>query len=681
MRVFVIRPFGVKEAIDFERVDAELIQAALQRLDSPENPISGGTTGLISKQGNIREDMFRMIVASDLVIADVSIHNANAFYELGIRHALRPGHTFMLRCRTDHAYPFDLQTDRYFLYDASNPAASVDKLVEALRSTLASIEHDSPVFALLPKLAAHGRGELIAVPFDFREEVEIALNERARGDLRLLANEAASFEWDQEGLRLIGNAQLKLYAFPGARETFEALRRVAPQDVQANLKLGTIYQRLVLREPDRAAEFRTRSDQAIARVLADNPSVLNKAEAFALQGSNEKSRWIEDFNGCGGSDTVAYALRSPHLEQMLMLYLKAANLNLNGHYAAANALGLLKTQLALAARAPQVWVDLFDDDEAAAEALRKREALAQRLTSLICLALEMDDVMGRREGDQDPWAQSSRADFVMMTAPERPQRVASEYRKALTNADRFNLEATRRNIAIYSRLGVFEPGVGAALEAIDQIIATKHVAGGPPTRVVLFTGHMVDTPDKPKELQRFPRTAEAEAKARAMIKDAVERELNGHTSTFLGMAGAACGGDILFHEVCSELGAKTEVYLLLPPERFEVKSVQHAGAHWVDRYRSLLARSPPRVLQQSTELPRWLTDKPNYNVWERNNLWMMFNAIAKGSPDLTLVALYNRARAANGPGGTGHLVAEAARWGFKSVELDARELLEARSQN
>ena len=90
MRVFVIRPFGTKEGIDFDRVDEVLIQPALRKLETREDPISGGTTGLISRQGNIREDMFRMIVASDLVIADVSIHNANAFYELGIRHALRP---------------------------------------------------------------------------------------------------------------------------------------------------------------------------------------------------------------------------------------------------------------------------------------------------------------------------------------------------------------------------------------------------------------------------------------------------------------------------------------------------------------------------------------------------------------------------------------------------------------
>ena len=102
MRVFVVRPFGEKEGIDFERVDRELIQPALVRLGTQGIHVVGGTTAEINRAGNIREDMFRLLVVADLVIADVSIHNANVFYELGIRHALRPRHTFMIRS-DDHA--------------------------------------------------------------------------------------------------------------------------------------------------------------------------------------------------------------------------------------------------------------------------------------------------------------------------------------------------------------------------------------------------------------------------------------------------------------------------------------------------------------------------------------------------------------------------------------------------
>ena len=96
---------GSKQKIDFDRVEEELILPALNSIG-----IEGGTTTEIVEQGNIREDMFRLLVTAELVIADVSIHNANVFYELGIRHGLRAQDTFLLRANIDK-YPFDLATD------------------------------------------------------------------------------------------------------------------------------------------------------------------------------------------------------------------------------------------------------------------------------------------------------------------------------------------------------------------------------------------------------------------------------------------------------------------------------------------------------------------------------------------------------------------------------------------
>jgi hypothetical protein len=58
-----------------------------------------------------------------------------------------------------------------------------------------------------------------------------------------------------------------------------------------------------------------------------------------------------------------------------------------------------------------------------------------------------------------------------------------------------------------------------------------------------------------------------------------------------------------------------------------------------------------------------------------NNLWMLFNALAENARRLTPIVLYNSDREPDGPGGAAHPVRVAERWGFKSVELDARELL------
>ena len=119
MHAFIVRPFGTKQGIDFERVEQELLAPALKELN-----FSGKTTQVFIEQGNIRTDMFEQLLIADLVIADVSIHNANAFYELGIRHAFRDRHTFLVKSAGDEV-PFDIKTDRYFSYDAQTPSESL----------------------------------------------------------------------------------------------------------------------------------------------------------------------------------------------------------------------------------------------------------------------------------------------------------------------------------------------------------------------------------------------------------------------------------------------------------------------------------------------------------------------------------------------------------------------------
>ncbi|HEY8206519.1 MAG TPA: hypothetical protein VIG99_03490, partial [Myxococcaceae bacterium] len=76
MRAFVVRPFGTKEGVDFDRVQAELIDPAIKEIG-----FTGSTTGEIVSAGSIHEDMFELLLTADLVVADITIHNANVFYE------------------------------------------------------------------------------------------------------------------------------------------------------------------------------------------------------------------------------------------------------------------------------------------------------------------------------------------------------------------------------------------------------------------------------------------------------------------------------------------------------------------------------------------------------------------------------------------------------------------------
>jgi hypothetical protein len=684
MRAFFVRPFGIKEDIDFDQVEAMLIRPALERLRTQYDlAIDGGTTGEFIRQGNIREDMFRLLVTADLVIADVSIHNANAFYELGIRHGLRHQHTFLMRERSTAAkYPFDLQTDRYFTYDFATLASHVEGLAHALRSTLnADPGHkDSPVFQLLPGLEPHDRAILMPVPLGFQEAVRLARGGGKRGDLRLLASEAQGFEWESEGLRLVGEAQFRLKAFYGAKETFETLHRANPRDVHANLRLGTIYQKLAARVPAaEAQDLLRRSDQSIDRALADASSSSERAEAYALRGSNAKTRWLSDWRETPEADRARAALGSSHLDDALDAYLSAYAENIGGYYPGANALALLRIQGLLARLDPTTWEEGFDDVDKAADELADQETCEKRIAAALQLVLGVDPVLEVTQDERDDWAALSRADVLFLTS-DRPKRIENEYRKACGRFrdDPFSISSARRNIEMFQALGLLTDNVAAALGAIDNALAACGEVPVPrerPARVVLFTGHMVDKADRSADKARFPRTPEAEAKARALIEQALRAELTEPGGVSLGIAGGACGGDILFHEVCGSLDIPTELYLALPQTQFQVESVQHGGPGWVERYRTLCERVPHRVLQDEKALPRWLADKPRYNIWQRNNLWMMFNALALDAKRLTLVALYNRERESDGPGGTAHLVKTAESWGFKTIELDARQLL------
>src|SRR5262245_34274783 len=159
-RAFIVRPFGEKRfnngqvVVNFDDVEKDLIDPALEELD-----IEGRTTAEILESGNIRNDMFQRLLVSDVVIADLTVHNANVFYELGIRHALRDKRTFLIYSRIgDEKLPFDLQTDRYLAYDYKEPKKSLPAFVAGLRRTLASDDKDSPIFRLLPALRSHDPG-------------------------------------------------------------------------------------------------------------------------------------------------------------------------------------------------------------------------------------------------------------------------------------------------------------------------------------------------------------------------------------------------------------------------------------------------------------------------------------------------------------------------------------------
>ncbi len=659
MNVFIVRPFGTKSGIDFDRIEAELIRPAIEQAG-----LTGGTTGQFIQQGNIRADMFEQLLTADLVIADMSIHNANVFYELGIRHALRDKRTFLIKSKTepgaDGEVPFDLKTDRYLSYDPKDPRGALDLLVNALKRTLDAQNADSPIYQLLPGLEPADPDKVLVVPLDFREEVERVEAAKNCGDLQLLAAEVDGFAWRVAGLRLIGAAQFRLKDWTGAKVTWTAVREYDDMDVEANTLLGTIFQRL----KDRVA-----SDQAVERALENKEiSAAGRAEIRALMGRNAKNQWEESWSGLSDEDAAQKAaLTSPHLEKSFELYRAGFIEDRNHFYSGLNALAMVTMMVELGERQPAIWQDNFDSDEDANQKLQKLKELRSDLAAGVRLALESKQTALQRTGKSDVWVEISTADLICLTST-RPNRVAQAYKKALTDAPDQARDAARRQLALYQRLGILKENIQAGLDSIAPV-ALPEPQGAP--RVILFTGHRLDAPDRPTP--RFP--AAKESQARALIREAVASIQAKGDGTLIGLSGGASGGDILFHEVCEELNIPSQMFLVLPKADYIKASVADAGPAWIERFNRLYDKLKVRVLSDADRLPRWLRAKKDYSIWTRSNLWMLHNALAISQDHLTLIALWNGATG-DGPGGTEDMVKRAQDRGAVFIHLDSRRLIE-----
>lgn len=680
MEVFIVRPFGSKplakrdkntgkliEEIlhDFDKVEKELIAPVLRTLK-----IQGGTTGEIFEAGDIREDMFSLLLSANLVIADITIHNANVFYELGIRHALRDKKTILIKSPGFDETPFDIVGYRYISYNRDNPAASIEALTTAIKETLLSDRKDSPVFNLLPMLESQSPDKLLAVPVEFTLEAEIAARSNQLGVLSLLATEAEGFQWEKPALRIIGEMFFQMKAHEKSRSVYEKIGLSYPDDIEANDRLATIYQRLAEKEmrtnPEEAGELLVRSDLAIEKLLKTiSPKDKGKkAEAYALRGRNEKTRWLQTWRNRPATEWSVSALNSGFLFNAYESYKKAYFEDLNHFYSGINALGLLTVIIYLATNNPGIWELQSDTIEEADQKLKEHQESHKNLATCIKVSIDANKERLKNTGEKDFWLNITEADLYCLVS-KNPARVAIMYSKALEGVNQLNRDATIRQLNIYEQLNVVPENVKSVLGALPG-------AGRPEQEqqrhYLLFTGHMIDKPGRAEE--RFPESKEEAV--RLKIKEQIEK-VNMSGEKILAIAGGASGGDIIFHELCQDLGIQSALYLVIPREQFLVESVEFAGTEWVDRFDSLYKKLPVHILAQTKELPRWLQKKKDYTIWERNNLWELNSALAEGGINMTLIALWD-GKSGDGPGGTEDMILKAKSKGARTIIIDMNSL-------
>ena len=171
---FVLMPFGQKpdesnRLIDFDRVYGEIIEPAVNGADLEPIRADKETIG-----GIIHKPVFERLMLCDYAVADLTTANANVFYELGVRHGIRPYSTVLIFAQGTRL-PFDVAPLRGLPYrlDAHGTPEEPDEdrqaLMERLKTSRNLVE-DSPLFQLVTDWP---RPDIARLKTDkFREVVE-----------------------------------------------------------------------------------------------------------------------------------------------------------------------------------------------------------------------------------------------------------------------------------------------------------------------------------------------------------------------------------------------------------------------------------------------------------------------------------------------------------------------------
>jgi tetratricopeptide (TPR) repeat protein len=234
---FVDMPFGQKPdlksgvVVDFDQIYNEAIKPAIDECGLEALRGDEEQTG-----GIIHSAMFARLLLAEFVVADLTLANANVFYELGIRHTAKPFTTVPIFANIS-ALPFDVALVRAVGYQLENgrlTETSAQKLKTDLAKRLCdaivgATMDDSPLFQLIPKFPGIDLPEEVTETFKDRirqaeEFREILSSARAQSTLREKREALLRIRRDLGDLKTVQRSVLieLMFSFRDA-EAFEEL--------------------------------------------------------------------------------------------------------------------------------------------------------------------------------------------------------------------------------------------------------------------------------------------------------------------------------------------------------------------------------------------------------------------------------------------------------------------------
>jgi hypothetical protein len=195
---FVLMPFGKKKdlegaTIDFDAVYSEIIRPAVEAAGLLAIRADEELTG-----GVIHKPMFERLILCEYAVADLTLANANVFYELGLRHAVRRHSTVNIFAEGS-SLPFDVAPLRAMPYKLENSRPlqaeeSKEQLLKRLQEARRAATEDpqaatdSPLYQLVedyPNLS-HTKTDVFRQQVNYSNEMKRRLAEARRSGVEAI---------------------------------------------------------------------------------------------------------------------------------------------------------------------------------------------------------------------------------------------------------------------------------------------------------------------------------------------------------------------------------------------------------------------------------------------------------------------------------------------------------------
>lgn len=330
-------PFGKKPAgdgrlINFDAVYEEIIKPAVIAANLEPLRADEEVTG-----GIIHKAMFERLALCEYAVADLTTANANVFYELGIRHSIRPWATQLLYAEGWGQLPFDVSLLRAIPYELGTdgkPIHTTEKIsiiTERLKDAMGAAT-DSPLFQLLEGFPTP---DIARLKTDvFRDRVQYAEDIKARLQKARLDGKSAVEAIETE-LGDISRADPAVVI-----DLFLSYRAIKSWDNMLALteRMPLPLAKTVLVREQRGFALNrlgrsTDAEQVLKELIAERGG---SSETFGILGRVYKDRWEKSIEA--GNPYLAEGL----LDQAISAYLKGFEADWRDAYPGVNALTLME---------------------------------------------------------------------------------------------------------------------------------------------------------------------------------------------------------------------------------------------------------------------------------------------------------------------------------------------------